>query len=106
MVVDLAVGKLGEDVLLLDVRTVSLFADYFVICSGSSTRQVQAIQEEILSKVREAGIHALHAEGIPDSGWVLVDYGAVVVHIFFTETRRHYNLEQLWKDAKTVVRIL
>jgi ribosome-associated protein len=83
-----------------------MFADYFVICSSSSTRQVQAIQEEILTKVRETGIHVLHAEGTPGSGWVVVDYGAVVVHIFLSEIRRHYNLEQLWKDAKTVVKIL
>jgi ribosome-associated protein len=104
--VDLAVGKLGEDVLLLDMRPVSTFADYFVLCSGTSERQVEAIYEEVLTKLREANVRPLHAEGTAASGWVLIDYGAVVVHIFLPSTRRYYNLEQLWRDARTLVRIL
>ena len=105
-IVDAIVEKLGEDILLLDIRPVSMIADYFVICHGASERQIQAIQEEILEKLEERGIRALHSEGTPMSGWILVDYGSVIVHIFLPLTRRYYNLEQLWKDAKTVVRIL
>ena len=99
-------GKLGEDVLLLDIRPVSVIADYFVICSSASERQIQAISEEILAKLREVGVDPLHAEGTAASGWVLMDYGVVIVHIFLPQVRRYYNLEQLWKDARTVVRIL
>ena len=103
---DLAVGKLGEDVLLLDLKDTPMIADYFVICSGASERQIEAIQEELLTRLREAGVRALHTEGKAESGWVLVDYGSVVAHIFTPATRRHYSLELLWKDAKTLVRVL
>lgn len=105
-IVDLATGKLGEDVLLLDVRPVSTFADYFVICSGASERQLQAINEEVTTRLEQMGIRALHAEGTARSGWILIDYGSVIVHIFLPPTRHYYNLEQLWKDARTIVRIL
>jgi len=105
-IVDLVVAKLGEDVLLLDIRPVSMIADYFVICSGASERQIQAIYEDILAKLKEVGVDPLHSEGTATSGWVLVDYGSVIVHVFLPPTRRYYNLEQLWKDARTVVRIL
>ncbi len=103
---DLAVAKLSEDVLLLDIRQVSTIADYFVICSGASERQVQAIYEDILARLKEIGIRPLHSEGTATSGWILMDYSSVIVHIFLPQMRRYYNLEQLWKDARTVVRIL
>ena len=105
-IVDLMVAKLGEDVLLLDIRPVSMIADYFVICSGGSERQVQSIYEDILMALQKMGIRPLHSEGTATSGWVLMDYSSVIVHIFLPQTRRYYNLEQLWKDARTVIRIL
>jgi len=105
-IMDLAVAKLSEDVLLLDIRQVSMIADYFVICSGASERQVQAIYEDILARLKEMGIRPLHSEGTATSGWILMDYSSVIVHIFLPQMRRYYNLEQLWKDARTVVRIL
>jgi len=104
--VDLAVAKLGEDVLLLDIRPVSTIADYFVICTGTSERQIRAIYEDVRARLKEAGMLPLHSEGAASSGWVLMDYGAVVVHIFLPQTRDYYSLEQLWRDARTVVRIL
>jgi ribosome-associated protein len=103
--VDLTVGKFGEDVLLLDIRTMSAIADYFVICSGTSERQLQAIYDAIRTGMQELGVRVFHAEGTPASGWILMDYGVVIVHVLSPPTRRYYNLEQLWKDAKTVVRI-
>jgi len=106
MIVDLAVSKLAEDVLLLDVRPVSDISDYFVICSAGSERQVQAIHEEVLTKLREVGVRPLHSEGTAASGWVLMDYGAVIVHVFTASIRHYYNLEQLWEEARTVVRML
>lgn len=102
---DLAVGKFGDDVLLLDIRTISAIADYFVICSGTSERQLQAIYGAIRAGMQELGVRLFHAEGTPASGWILLDYGVVIVHVLSPPTRRYYNLEQLWKDAKTVVRI-
>jgi ribosome-associated protein len=101
----MVVGKLGEDVLLLDIRDVSAFADYFVVCHGTSDRQIQAIQEEVTAKLKEMDVRPLHFEGTPASGWILLDYSSVVLHIFLPSTRQYYNLEQLWKEGKTVVRI-
>jgi ribosome-associated protein len=104
-IVDLVIGKLGEDVLLLDIRPVSAIADYFVICSGASERQLKAISDAVRTGLQELGIRLLHVEGTSASGWILMDYGMVIVHVLSPPTRRYYNLEQLWKDAKTVVRI-
>ncbi|HNR95490.1 MAG: Ribosomal silencing factor RsfS [Chloroflexi bacterium ADurb.Bin180] len=103
---DAAVAKMGEDVLLLDIRGLSSFADYFVVCSGASQKQLHALAEEIRAKTRASGATLIHSEGSPASGWLLLDYGSVVVHIFSAPTRQYYNLEQLWKDARTVVRLL
>ena len=91
---------------MLDIRRVSLLADYFVICSGDSERQVRAIVGEILEKVKkEARIVPLSVEGGASSGWVLVDYGSVIVHIFAPSLREYYSLEKLWSEATMVVRV-
>lgn len=103
---DLIVAKLGEDVLLLDIRPVSVIADYFIICSGTTERQVEAIREHILSELKGMEIRPMHLEGTGPSGWVLMDYGSVIIHIFLPVTRQYYNLEQLWRNARTVVRIM
>ncbi len=105
-IVDLVAGKLAEDVLLLDVRPISSVTDYFVICSAGSERQIGAIHDEVLTKLREGGLRALHSEGTPGSGWILMDYGSVVLHIFTPTVRRYYDLEELWREARTVVRML
>lgn len=105
-IVELIADKKGADIVLLDIRRVSLLADYFVICSGASERQVRAIVDEILEKVKkEAGIIPLNVEGVPSSGWVLVDYGSVIVHIFAPSLREYYSLEKLWSEATMVVRV-
>jgi len=105
-IVDLAAAKLGGDVLLLDIRSLSTIADYFVICSGASERQIQAIREGVRARLKEASVLPLHSEGTASSGWILMDYGSVIVHLFLPQTRDYYGLEQLWKDARIVVRIL
>jgi len=105
-IVDLVVEKMGEDVLLLDIRPVSIIADYFVVCSGTSERQIKAIHGHILAELKEMGVRPLHLEGTAVSGWRLMDYGSIVVHIFLPLTRHYYNLEQLWRSARIVVRIL
>jgi ribosome-associated protein len=84
---------------------VSLLADYFVLCNAESKPQFRAILAEVEKQAKAAGGRRLHVEGEAESGWVLLDYGAVVVHIFDPELRAYYNLEQLWKEARLVVRI-
>ena len=84
---------------------VSLLADYFVLCNAESTPQFGAIVKELEKRAKAAGGRRLHVEGEAASGWILLDYGTVVVHIFDPELRAYYNLEQLWKEARLVVRI-
>ena len=90
---------------MLDLRSISLLADYFVICSGESERQIKAIVDEVTAKAKVEGVRPLHIEGDSSSGWVLVDYGGVIVHVFAPAVRGYYQLEKLWSDASTVVRI-
>ena len=84
---------------------VSLLADYFVLCNAESTPQFRAILEEVEKRAKKAGGRRRHVEGEASSGWVLLDYGVVVVHIFDPELRAYYQLEELWKEARLVVRI-
>jgi ribosome-associated protein len=106
-VVDAITDKKGEDVLLLDIREISILADYFVIGSAASERQTRAIVSGVKQEVREAlDVTPLRVEGEAATGWVLMDYGAVVVHMFSPEMRAYYDLEGLWRDARIVVRML
>lgn len=84
------------------MRKVSTFCDYFLICSGSSHRMVKALSDEIKEKLQDAGIKASHVEGEKEPTWILLDYGDVVVQVFYEETRAFYNLEWLWSDARRV----
>lgn len=97
-----ASDKQALGLLVLDVRGISGVADYFFLCSGRSTPHVQTITEAIRGALKADGFQPRHAEGIPASGWVLLDYGAVLVHIFLAETRTYYSLERLWGDAPSV----
>ena len=97
--------RLGSDIAMLDMQDVSLLADYFVVCNAESSPQFRAILEEVEQQAKTAGGRCLHVEGDPSSGWVLLDYGSVVVHIFDPELRSYYDLEDLWKEARLIVRI-
>ena len=101
--VDAASDKKASDVLLLDIREVTTFADYFVICSGSNHRQIQAIAEAIDEQLSSQGAHLFHREGDAETGWILLDFGDVIIHILGPKEREYYDLERLWSDAKTVV---
>jgi ribosome-associated protein len=90
---------------LLDVRGLCSFADYFVICTGDSQRQVRSILEDIELSLKKGGVLPHHREGEMDSGWLLLDYGDVVVHIFSAGERDYYNLDELWHEAKTILSI-
>ena len=81
------------------------FADYFVLCTGETERQIRAIYEEVEHTLKKAGVSSHHHEGTIDSGWLLLDYGDVIVHIFATLEREHYQLDKLWSQANTVLRI-
>ena len=91
--------------MLLDTRGVCNFTDYFVICTGESTPQVRAIVDSIAETLKKENTRPLHQEGTPESGWVLLDYGNVVVHVFGSFERDYYQLDKLWENACTKVRV-
>lgn len=97
-----AEDKKCEDLLVLDMKGVSLVADYFIICHGNSEKQVQAIARGIKEKANEADVDVKRLEGFDEARWVLIDLNDVVVHVFHKEERGYYNLERLWGDAKRV----
>lgn len=101
-----ALDKQAADILMLDIRHVSYFADYFVICSADSNRQIQAICDEIERVLGKEGVNLCRREGGVDSGWILLDFGEVIVHVFAPSQREYYELERLWGKATPVVRIL
>jgi ribosome-associated protein len=103
--VEAAEDKKAADIVLLDVTGLTSIADYFVICSGGSERQLAAIAEEIAERVEELGVKPHAREGSALSHWVLVDLGSVIVHVFAPPERDFYQLERLWAEAKTVVRV-
>ena len=89
------------DILIMDMQDVTIITDYFVICTGRSGIQVQAIADRIEEKTEEAGIRVNHREGYQEAKWVLMDYGAIIVHVFQEEDRAFFDLERLWADAPT-----
>jgi ribosome-associated protein len=98
LVVDALEDRKGIDIKVLDVRGKSSVTDILVIAAGNSTRQVKALADNVVEKVKEEGIRPLGTEGEKDSNWVLVDLGDVVVHVMLPETRDFYNLEKLWGE--------
>ena len=94
--------KKAADVVVLDVRAMSSVGAYFLVCSGRSTTHVDTIVEAIRLELKAAGFKPQHAEGASASGWVLLDYGDVLAHVFLDETRHYYALERLWGDAPAV----
>jgi ribosome-associated protein len=94
-----AADKQAVDVTILDVSGLIVITDYFVICSGSSDRQVKTLVEEVEKAIRELGERPVRREGEADARWVLLDYIDVVVHVFAQEEREYYDLERLWRDA-------
>lgn len=97
-----AQDKKAQDIVILDMRRVSNFTDYFLICSGGSQRKVRGIAEGILETLKKKGIKVWHLEGYEQSMWILLDYGDVVVHIFYQKIREFYCLERLWGDAPRI----
>jgi ribosome-associated protein len=97
-----AAAKQGEDVVILDVRELITITDYFVICSGTSDRQVKSIADEVVDQLKKEGTRPVRREGEASSRWVLLDFVDFVVHVFHQEERDFYRLESLWSDAPLV----
>ncbi len=91
--------KRAEEIVVLNMKGISLVADYFIICHGNSDKQVQAIAKEMKDKVLELGSNVKRIEGYDEAKWILVDLGDVIAHIFHRDERGYYNLERLWGDA-------
>lgn len=98
----IALDTKAEELVILDVRGLTTFTEYFVIMNGKSTRHVQGLAEAIEGKLRSKRLKASTAEGLQDGLWVLLDFDDVVVHIFYHEQRKFYDLEGLWHEAKRV----
>jgi len=97
-----AANKKAEHMKILDLREISSFTDYFVVCSGFSDRQVQAIADSIVIQLKEDGFMPISVEGYRDGRWVVVDFGDVVIHVFMDALRDYYDIEELWHDARKV----
>jgi ribosome-associated protein len=102
MAVKAADDKRAEDIVVLNMKGISLISDYFLICHGNSDKQVQAIAREMKEKSEELGYTVNRMEGFDEARWILVDLGDVVAHIFHKDERSYYNLERLWGDAPSV----
>lgn len=103
-IVDTLEQKKGDNILLLDLRGVCSFSDYFVICSGASERTLRALSEEVQKRLKGAQARqAMSVEGEPEAGWILLDYGDVIVHLFSPYVRAYYKLEELWHEGRVLL---
>ncbi len=104
-IVNLVEEHQAEDIVMLDLRSVSILADYFIICSSQSERQSRTMVEAVDEGIERLGKLPIGIEGSAEAGWILVDYGDVVLHIFSPEKRDYYGLEELWSQATVVVKV-
>ncbi len=101
---ELASDRKAEDVVALDIRSLTFIADFFVICTVPTERQMRIVSEILIKELKKAGGQFGRREGTADSGWVLLDFGDLIIHLFSPQQRSYYRLEQLWADAVTIVR--
>ena len=104
-IVELAEDKKAADIVLLDLGGLTTMADYFVICSGGSERQLEAIAGGIIGSLRDERVRPIGREGTAASHWVLIDFGSVIVHVFTPPERDYYGLEKHWSEARTILRV-
>jgi ribosome-associated protein len=97
--------KKGEDIILLDLKEVVSFTDYFIICTATSSRMLSALADDVVEKTRVKHSKKGRIEGVSDAGWMIVDYGDIVVHLFDAELRRYYKLEELWNKGKVLLKV-
>ena len=104
-IADLLSDRQAEDIVLMDISKVSTFTDYFVIATANNPRQMNALIESLDRDLRDDGIRPRRKEGAPDSGWVLIDFGDAIVHLFSKEQRAYYQLETLWAQGVSIVHL-
>ena len=95
--------KKGENITVIDIHDVSVLADYFIIADGGNASQVQAMADSVEERLGKEGFVCRQIEGYQNAGWLLMDYGDVIVHVFSREDRLFYDLERIWRDGKTIV---
>lgn len=103
--VDVASDKQAADILLLDIRHLGVFTDFFVIMTADNRRLMNALQQDMVDVLKQAGTRLHHLEGTAESGWMLLDFGDVIVHLFAPEERAYYRLEEVWSKGQQMVRI-
>jgi ribosome-associated protein len=97
--------KKAENIILLDIHEVASFTDYFIICTGTSNRMLDSLSSAVSEQIRETYHIKGHIEGSPDGGWMVTDFGDVVVHLFSPDQRSYYQLEELWEQGKVLLRL-
>lgn len=95
-------SKRAENIQVIGIKDLTVIADYFIIANGTSTTQTKALADEVEYQLKEAGKMPLRTEGYHGANWIVLDYGDVVVHVFYKETRQFYNLERLWSDGESM----
>ncbi|NLJ96920.1 MAG: ribosome silencing factor [Clostridiales bacterium] len=96
--------KKGEDIQVIEIKDISVIADYFIIANGSNSQQVDALVDSVKEKMSKGGFEPLRVEGVRSASWILLDYGDVIVHVFSKEDRLFYNLERIWRDGKLITK--
>lgn len=104
-IVDALEDKKGEDIILLDIQELAPFADYFILCSGTSERMLQALADAAVEVVHQQYHLPARVEGRPQDGWILVDFGDVILHVFSPDRRDYYRLEELWVQGKILLHL-
>jgi ribosome-associated protein len=98
-------NKKGENIVLIDLQDIAIFANYFVICSGSTDRMIQALVDSALDEVKKEYRINARVEGQAEDGWILVDYGDIILHVFSPQRRDYYRLEDLWSEGKVLLHV-
>lgn len=104
-IADVAIDRKASDVTILDIGKATTLADYFLIATGTSDRQINAVANAIQERMKDLGVQRMAREGLPADGWVLLDYGQIIVHVFGQEQRDYYDLERRWSDAPTLLKV-
>lgn len=96
--------KKGEDIQVIEIKDISVIADYFIIANGANSPQVDALVDAVKDKLGRGGYNPIRVEGVRSASWILMDYGDVIVHVFSKEDRLFYNLERIWRDGKAITK--
>ncbi len=97
--------KKARNILVLDLRKVATFTSFFVVCTGTSSPHLKALEETLMETLKKKNLRRFGTEGTPESRWILMDYGDIMIHLFEGEAREYYNLERMWGDAKVVLKL-